>query len=250
MNQMDNHSQQYDEISLVDLAATLVRRRYAFFMVFGIVLLLGIAYALVSPERYEYSSLVQLAVKIEGKPLESTAVTLATAHNKWIPELEAEYRALGGGNLPFGVEVTIPAGTALIRILSEAQPGQSALVEKQHRTLTEVLLGHQTNLLQKERALLEGRIKVLDQVVRQLPGSPESAVAVASAIERRAELEAGLAALEEAEMLFLARQGEVRLSPKRALIIVLALVMGSLLGVIAAFFLEFLKAVRAAVKKF
>lgn len=56
-----------DEISLVDLATTFLKRRRVFYVVFVVVSLAGVAYALFAPERYEYVTLVKLAEKAGGE---------------------------------------------------------------------------------------------------------------------------------------------------------------------------------------
>ena len=56
-----------DEISLVDLATTFLRRRRVFYVVFIVVSLVGVAYALSAPEKYEYVTLMKLAEKANGE---------------------------------------------------------------------------------------------------------------------------------------------------------------------------------------
>ncbi len=75
-----------DEISLVDLAATFLKRRRVFDAVLFSVLLAGIVYAVLMPEKYDYVSLVKLAEKAPGNYVDNPAAIIATLESQWLPE--------------------------------------------------------------------------------------------------------------------------------------------------------------------
>ncbi|CAN0601213.1 unnamed protein product, partial [Ectocarpus sp. 12 AP-2014] len=75
-NTSEQRPQYDDEISLVDLAATFIKRRRIFYVVFLVITLGGLAYALLAKETYQYTSLLQVAEKSSGKFLEEPATTI------------------------------------------------------------------------------------------------------------------------------------------------------------------------------
>jgi uncharacterized protein involved in exopolysaccharide biosynthesis len=110
MNNSYSHSKEdqgryADEISLVDLAVTFIRRRHVFYAVFLLCTLGGLAYAFFAPDKYEYEyvSLVQVAQKtavVSGQndeppitTLQSPAVTVATLQESWLPQVRERYYA-------------------------------------------------------------------------------------------------------------------------------------------------------------
>lgn len=72
-----------DEISLVDLAATFLKRRRVFYVVFIAITLAGIAYAIVTPEKYEYVTLAKLAEKSGGEYIEEPSTVIAELDSLW-----------------------------------------------------------------------------------------------------------------------------------------------------------------------
>lgn len=95
MTQSENTSRaRYDdEISLVELASTFLRRRRVFYVVFVVTMLAGLVYAILAPAKYEYVSLVKVAEKGSGEYLDEPSSVMAQLENHWVPELEAAYRA-------------------------------------------------------------------------------------------------------------------------------------------------------------
>lgn len=244
-NMPDRHPSYDDEISLVDLATTLIRRRRVFYVVFLLTTLAGLAYALLLlPHSYDYVTLFQLAEQDSGKTIESPATTIATLESRWLPEIEANHQSVKGEKLPFKVSFSNPESTGLIRITSEASPDNAALVESIHGKLIEQLKERQQSLVAREKQSLEARIAATDQAVESLKGTENTGAAIAEAYGRRVELEGKLAALQPGETLVVGRKSTESTGTSRSLIVVLAVLLGGMLGVFLAFFSEFVATVR------
>ena len=234
-----------DEISLVDLATTFIRRRRVFYVVFLVTTLAGLAYALLLvPEKYEYVSLYQVAEVDSGKTVEAPATTIATLENRWFPEIQATYRQTEEKKLPLGVSFSNPENTGLIRIASEASPENAALVEKTHERLIDQLKERQQALLNREKQSLENRIDAIDRAVESLQGGEDTGSAIAEAYEKRVELEGKLEGLSPGEALVVSRESAERKGTSKGLIVVLAAILGGMMGVFLAFFSEFVALVR------
>lgn len=242
-------SQYDDEISLVDLAATFLRRRRVFYVVFLLVTLAGVAYALLSSEKYEYVTLVKLAEKSAGEYIEEPATIIAELDSLWVPDLQAAHHAEHDRNLPFKITASNPENTGLVRIVSEASPSAEELIETIHRQLIERLTTDQEQALTRLRKSLERQIESLGTTIDMLEGGQETGDAIASAVEKRLSLETDLESMAPAEALVVSRRSGESTGPARSLIVVLAGILGLMGGVFLAFFAEFISLVRDKVSE-
>ncbi|MBD3655370.1 Wzz/FepE/Etk N-terminal domain-containing protein [Marinobacter sp.] len=246
-NTLDNRREYNDEISLVDLAATFVRRRRVFYVTFLVVTLLAVVYALMTPAKYEYVSLLQLAEDGEGEYLEEPGAVVATLENRWIPEEAATFTQINERRLPFKVKVYNPKDTGLIKLSTETTEQQATLVTELHTSLINSVIERQQQLIERSRKVLESRIASQGKVVESLQalGSSEnSATALASAIQKQAELESDMESLKPAQSLVTSRQSTDGKGPSKALVVVLGALLGVMGGVFLAFFSEFIVLVR------
>jgi uncharacterized protein involved in exopolysaccharide biosynthesis len=240
-------NQRYDdEISLIDLAATFVKRRRIFYAVFLACILAGIAYAFVTEDTYQYTSLIQIAEKGSEKFLEPPATTIATLESRWLPEQEVLYQSENGEKLPFSTSFANPENTGLIRLISESPSKYAEGVKTVHQYLIEQVQQRHNALLEREKRSLESRMRSIDQSIDVLKSGQDSGQVLAEAFDRKTKLESDLEALKAAETLVLARQGTEKTGPARKLIVVLAALLGLMGGVFVAFIAEFISAVRLA----
>lgn len=233
-----------DEISLVDLATTFLKRRRVFYIVFAMVSLAGLAYALFAPEKYEYVTLVKLAEKANGDYIEEPATVIAELDSLWIPDVQAAYHAENSGNLPFKITASNPEDTALVRIVSEALPSRAELVKKNHRKLIERLGSEQGKTMAMLSNSLKKQIESLDSTIKMLEGGENTGDAIASAVEKQLSLESELESLSPFEALVVSRQSGENAGPSRRLIVALSIMLGLMAGVFIAFFAEFIGAVK------
>ena len=233
-----------DEISLVDLASTFLRRRRVFYVVFAAFLAIGLAYALLVPAKYEYVSLVRLAEKGEGEFIRSPSAVIAEMESHRLPELRAEFRAKNDKNLPFDVAFTNPEDTGLLKLSSEAGIPDSATIEKVHSDLIGALQKQQATDVQRVRDQLKNRMESLDATVELLKSAQDAGPSLAAAVEQRVALEAKLESVKTTEALVVSRQGSEPKGPAKSLVMVLAAILGGMAGVFAAFFMEFAGLVR------
>jgi uncharacterized protein involved in exopolysaccharide biosynthesis len=233
-----------DEISLVDLATTFLKRRRVFYVVFVMVSLAGVAYALFAPEKYEYVTLVKLAEKAGGEYLEEPATIIAELESLWVPDLQAAYHADNGSNLPFSITAGNPEDTGLVRIVSEASPSVEKLVESNHQQLIERMGSDQNQALTALRKSLEKQIEALNSTIKMLEGGGNTGEAIASAVDKQLSLESDLESLSPFEALVVSRQSGENSGPSRSLIVVLSVMLGLMAGIFMAFIAEFVGLVK------
>lgn len=233
-----------DEISLVDLTSIFLKRRRIFYIVFLVVLMTGILYAMLTPEKYDHVSLFKLAEKGAGGYVEEPATVIATLENLWLPEIEATYVAEHDQPMPFDVIFSNPENTGLVRIVSEATPAESDHVGQIHTPLIEKLEQTQSIAVSILKSNLERQIKSLTSTIDRLEGGRDAGAAIADAVNKRLSLEMRLHSIQSAELLVLNRQMAERKGPGRSLIVVLAAMLGLICGIFLSFFAEFVSLVR------
>jgi capsular polysaccharide biosynthesis protein len=233
-----------DEISLVDLAATFLKRRRVFYIVFIVITLAGIAYAIFAQDKYEYVTLAKLAEKSGGEYIEEPSTVIAELDSLWVPDLQAKYHAENDRSLPFEVKAKNPEDTGLVRIVSEASASASTAVEEAHRKLVERLKSQQEQAVSALRKSLEKQIVSLDSTIKMLEEGENTGDAIASAVEKQLSLESNLQSLSPFEALVVSRQSGENAGPSRSLIVVLSIMLGLMAGVFIAFLAEFIGLVR------
>ena len=243
-SQEPSRPQYDDEINLVDLARTFLRRRRVFYIVFVVVSLGGVAYALFAPEKHEYVTLVKLAEKANGEFIEEPGTVIAELDSLWVPDLQAEHHQTSGSNLPFSLSASNPENTGLVRIVSEAPPATAELVEKNHRQLIERLNSEQGQAFAVLQKSLEKQIESLESTVKMLEAGENTGDAIASAVEKQLSLESSLESLSPFEALVVSRRSGENADPSRRLIVALSIMLGLLAGVFIAFFAEFISLVK------
>lgn len=201
------------------------------------------------PEKYEYVSLVQVAEVDAGKTAEDPATTIATLDNRWSPEIQATHRQIEETKLPFEINFSNPENTGLIRIASEASPKNAGLVKEIHEKLIDRMKERQELLLTREKQGLENRIEAIDLTIESLQGGEDAGPVIAEAYQNRVNLEGKLEDLSPGEILVVSRESVERTGVSRSLVVVVAAIIGGMMGVFCAFFSEFIIVVREQLKE-
>lgn len=238
---------QSDEISLVDLAKILVKRWKAMVLVFLVVVLGALAYVLLTERSYEYVSIYQVAEEEPGSGLETPNSLLAKVNNLYVGAETRKLRETAGlESLPFEVAVTNPNDTLLIRLGSEASEGDHELVTQMHEALLARMAEEQRERLESHQAALEQQLQSTESVleVAEQSNSVNAGELIASYTARLADIQQNLTQLSGGEVVQVAVRSLEPAGIGRSLIMVLAIVLGGMLAVIAAFFSQFVVLVR------
>lgn len=233
-----------DEISLVDLASTFLKRRRIFYVVLLACFLVGLTYVLVVPSKYEFVSLVKLAEKEQGEYIQKPSSVIAEFETHWVPELMATFLAENDRKLPFDVAFSNPEGTGLLRLTSEATATDSQAVSKAHSKLISEMKKDQAAGLNLEREMLTNQIDSLDTTIEMLKGTKDAGPSLAAAVEQRVSLQAQLNSTRPMNVLVESRQSSEPVGPAKSLIVVLACIFGLMAGIFSTFFAEFVVLVK------
>ncbi|MBY5969554.1 lipopolysaccharide biosynthesis protein [Halomonas denitrificans] len=243
-----------DEISLVDIALILVRRWKMMAVIFLVVVLAALAFALSKTDTYRYVSIYNVA---ERQPSGSSGVGVLEAPKSVVSKIENYYfdaisadilEAKGLARFSFETQAEAPDNVAFLTISSEADEDSAALVKEYHQTLLDTVKQDQDQLLAKRKNTLEQQLQSAEESLEAAKQSTSESAAelVATYTANIVDIEQDLAYLAEGHVQRVAAQSRVPVGTSKALIMALAIVLGSMLAVMAAFIAEFAGTVRKA----
>ncbi|WP_136254420.1 Wzz/FepE/Etk N-terminal domain-containing protein [Onishia niordana] len=244
----DQRSYHDDEISLVDLAAILVRRWKAMATIFAVVVLAAFAYVLTMTPSYSYVSVYEVAEQSPGREgnteraLESANTVIAKARSLYVSPATRELLEQNGlESLPFSVELSTPEDTQLMKITSRASEETAPLVEDMHSALLSSIESDQKTLVDRQRSSLENRLESLQALVAtaEQSTSPGAADLLANYTEQIATTKDRLDLLKDGRVAQTAVQSLEKVGTSRTLIMALALVLGVMLSVMGVFLMQF-----------
>lgn len=259
--QFQQHPHYDDEISLVDLAKTLIKRRWWFLGVSFLVVALALVYALANRTgpAYNYISIYELAKKTPEENLETTSSVLEKINSMHWPSYRRDYMQANNltstGELPFTFALNNPKDTNLIIFTTIALEENKELSKQLHQNLLEKVMADQNTVFHYEKNKLTKQIAATKQQLDQLKNTSGSKQQqeqiIANQTQRLFELEDKLNDLQEGKLIQLSAQDE-RAKLKKlsgSLVLALGIVLGGLLGVMAAFFAEFAAQVRKSLQE-
>ncbi|ART78817.1 Wzz/FepE/Etk N-terminal domain-containing protein [Oceanisphaera avium] len=240
-----------DEISLVDLASTLVKRWRLMALVFIAIVLAGFAYALTLPQQYDYVTIYSSARLNADTPLESAESLQSKINAIYLPE---QIRALQNEkqleNLPFSVQVSSPKDTQLITLTSKAQPEDKELVATLHHAIALQLKAEQDEQSEQRIILLQQRLEAAKQQLEFVlaNNSNKSGEIAASLMIDASEIESKISDFIPGKIVTETSQSLKPKGTSKSLIMALALVLGCMLAVISVFIREFSSQVCTSLK--
>ena len=236
-----------DEISLVDLAKILIKRWKLMVATFAVIVLGALVYVLMMEHSFEYVSVYQVAELGPGDGLEKPASVVAKTNNLYLSSttrqiLEADELE----SMPFSTAVSNPEDTLLVKLVSQATETNAPVVESLHSQVLERIESNQKDLLERRQVSMERQLESTERSleVAQESTSPSAAEQVASYSERVADIQEGLAQLQEGEVVQIAVKSLEPQGTSRSLVMALAIVLGGMMAVMGAFFMQFAVAVR------
>lgn len=254
MEQPPRSAYQDDEISLVDLAKILIRRRWWLIGTSVVIVLLALAFVLLTRGDYEhqYTTVYQLAETEPGEPIRSAQSVIQEVQSLYWPRFRREYREENNVSaIPFELNIENPANTTLITLRSNASEETREQITQLHQTILDQIIMTQQASLERRKAQLEQSIERTAGLLERVENSDtEAAVELASNYsERMIELENELNNLAEGEVLETVVQGERQYSTLSGkMILALGIILGGIFGLVAAFVAEFVFRVKESLK--
>lgn len=249
-----------DEISLVDLTLILIKRRWWAIGAGALIFVAALAYALIvrGEPSYQMVSIYETAQYTDEKgqeqPTQSTNGLIQRLQTVHWPELRRAYLAEHSDldEMPFELVFNNPEDTHLISLVTPAEESDQEEVEHIHRRLLAPIIETQRKEIENRQRVLQSQAKRIQTQMKTVETADFDSAGelYAQYSDQLLELEAVLESLREGGVIQYAARGDKAANgPSSFLILVLGLVLGGVIGVMAAFFAEFGSRVRHAMKE-
>ncbi len=155
-------SSQDDEISLVDLARVLVRRRVWIFATFSVCVLMALAYALLQERQYNFTTSILIGEFGLDKTIAEARSTKNVLERRIAPLVERSFvdeRKIE--NMPFATSVIADEGNNFVTLQSKASKEQQPLVVVLHSEMASALTrdhNEKLSLLERESDIRLGNL--------------------------------------------------------------------------------------------
>lgn len=236
-----------DEISLIDLTKILIRRRWWIVSCFLLISGLGFIYAILMSPVYTYTSVYKVAGSSTNTAYEAPAGLITQINSLFLPDaLRQLVDEQGEKVLSLKVEAVNPKDTLLIILATKTAEQQQPLVEALHREVLSRLAIAQADSLAQRQKQLTAQINNLNTLIQQAmeATTERSQEMLVTYSERLLNTLSALEQLTSPEVLDHATQSLRVEGISKKLILILAFVLGGILGIMAAFFAEFATRVR------
>ena len=179
------YQQQEDEISLVDLWLTLVKQKKIIFRVLLAFVVLGGLYAVFKPEKYIFSTTVQIGTLISGDKeaaIESADNALTKIKSAYIPFILSQYYDKHPENKDqYKIEASVPKGSEMIVIESKGRASEEPVFKQLIEAIVEKLISDHAAIIDVKKRNMEVSIARAENV---LAGSKDSATLITANVQR------------------------------------------------------------------
>lgn len=152
-----------DEISLVDIARVLLRRKFWIIGTFIVCVLGALAFAMTKDRQYTYTTSILIGEFGLDKYVATPQAVKSSLENRIEPVVARRFvdkRDIE--TIPFGVTVSADEGNNFVNLKSEAPDGMASLVSDYHRAMADVLTSthsQKLSLLDKKSSIKLDNLK-------------------------------------------------------------------------------------------
>lgn len=222
-----------DEISLIDLAATIIKHWKLATITFGIFTLVALVYIFNHSNVYKYSTIYNTAY---GIPTLETDVLANKLNLLYIPE-QLENKE---NNLNLNAESD---GSAIIKITSNSQTKNKNLVKKIHTKLIDNITVEENIQIKKYTSILKKQLKTTQNNIKSSLASSDQSVTIhLTSVE--SDLISEINNIEAGRLAKMTMKSLKPVGITKRLMLIILLPLGSILAISSAFIAEFVSEVR------
>ena len=242
-----------DDISLLDLALVLVKRKKLISLIFTGFIVLGIAAALLTPKKYNYSISLEIGSNIISgsiKPFESPETLLAKIQHVFIPQALNEQRQTSPEDkTKYKITASIPKSSAIIVLEVKGTEDEADFLKSLLQRITQKAIFDHSRIYNSIRDNVASRLKQTTTELEMLKKTDDNETEVATQQNLIELYSSQLANLRETREILPAMKSTEPTGTSRKLIVIIAAFAGISLGVFSAFFAEFIATVRETGKQ-
>lgn len=250
--QLPLYPYQTDEITLVDIAKTLIKRRRLMALVFVLTVAAAAVVAFMLPQKYEYTTIYTIAQADAENPLESAPGLQTKVNSLYIPAVVREF--LPSHQLevvPFKLNISNPRDSGLITITSQTTEDAEPLVQELHGAIAERLKAEQDANIHRRTELLQQQIDAARAQIDLVKNADlaKAGELIASYTATINDLQAQANSFQPGSISAIANQSLQPKGTSKTLVLALGLVLGAMLAVMAVFVREFIGQLCASLKE-
>lgn len=227
---MAGSNQRAQEVSLIDLASIFIRFKGVFFAVLLFGVLCSVVVSQIISERYQYTTLMELAEKEAGDPIETPEALLAWLQYSLLPTEEIGYQKEYSRNMPFKVDVDIPKDTLLLKLTSRAEEGDETVLNEIHQSIVSRITQRQKGALERHLRALDEQLSAANETIEFLRGVEDPGSTLADALDRQAEIKRKIVDVREASIISVAQRSLERVSKGPIFVIVIGTILSGILA--------------------
>ena len=237
-----------DEISLVDLAMVLIRRKRMIAVIAAFIILLGVIAALSVPKSYTFASSIEIGSQIIGgadKPFESPQTLLAKIQHVFIPQVLNEQRQTDTENKEkYKIKASIPKSSVIIVLEIKGTEEKAALLKSLLQSITKKATLDHSRINESVRKNITSRLKQATSALQMLKNSNGNETEVATQQNLIEVYSSQLANLRETLEILPPMKSIEPTGTSKKLIIIISAFAGVFLAVFSAFFAEFIAKIK------
>jgi uncharacterized membrane protein len=242
-----------NEISLVDLAMVLVRRKRMLALITTFIIALGLVVALLAPKSYTFSTSIEIGSQIINgaiKPFESPETLLAKIQYAFIPQtLNEQQQTIPEDETKYKITARIPKNSVIIVLEIKGTEDKADLLKSLLQSITQQAIFDHSRIYDTVRKNIASRLKQTTTELEILKKTSDNETDVVTQQNLIEVYSSQLANLRETREILPAMKSIEPTGTSKKLIVIVAAFAGVFLGVFSAFFAEFIAKVREASKQ-
>jgi uncharacterized protein involved in exopolysaccharide biosynthesis len=237
-----------DEISLVDLAMVLVRRKRIIVVITTFVILLSVITAFLMPKSYTFATSIEIGSQIiDGtiKPFESPETLLAKIQHAFIPQSLNKQRQTNPENkTKYKITSSIPKSSVIIVLEVKGTEDEADLLKSLLQSINQQAIFDHSRIYNSVRKNITSRLKQTTTDLEILKKTDDNETEIATQQNLIELYSSQLANLRETREILPAMKSIEPTGTSRKLIVIISAFAGIFLGIFSAFFAEFVAKVR------
>lgn len=238
-----------DEISLVDISLVLVRNKSLFYIVFLLVLLIGSAVALYLPEKFSYTSTIEIGHQVENgkaRQLEPSSTLLAKLEHGYISQVILDYRKTNpDDDEKYEIIASEPESNSSILLLqTEGTEDQEEILIDFLASITQYAIDDHNRIYLSVKNDLESRLKQANTNLNLLRKSNNNETEVASYQNIVESLSSQLSNLTNTRVATQPIKSLEPVSTESSVIVLTSAFVGLVLGIFVVFITEFISKIK------
>lgn len=237
-----------NEISLVDLAMVLVRRKILIVVITTFIVALGLIIAFLVPKSYTFSTSIEIGSQIIDntiKPFESTETLLAKIQHVFIPQTLNEQRQTNPeNNERYKIKTSIPKSSVIIILEINGTEDDADLLKSLLQSISQKATLDHDRIYDAVKKNITSRLKQATYEVATLKKSNNNETELSRQQNLIEGYSSQLTNLRETREILPAMKSLEPTGISRKLIVIITAFVGVFLGVFSAFFAEFIAKVR------